>query len=189
MSYIYSVWLLLDHGQPFPNSVREELPTSRWQERTSGREGLSIWMVPEAIVKILLRKLTVVAPRQHDSAAILQLNAVAAHAVPQQFLHAAQPANLEFDLIKLLSSQAPPARRSWGIFPKAMKQHPDFRNGEACASNGCNYGQVEFGIGREVPLAALAGSRRQDSGFFVKTNGRGADSCFSRKFADFHVAC
>lgn len=101
---------------------------------------------------MLLR--TVVAARQDESAAILQLNAVAAHAVPQHFLHVPQPANLEIDFVVLFSSQAPPACRSRRIFPKAMKQHPDFRNGEASASSSCNYGQAEFGVRREVPLAA-----------------------------------
>lgn len=114
------------------------------------------------------QKSTAVAPRQHDSAAILQLNAVAVHAVPQQFLHAPQSTNLEIDLAVLLSSQGPPACGSWRASPETVKQQPDFRNGEACASSRCNYGQVELGIGREVPLTALTGSRRQDSGFFVK---------------------
>ena len=52
-------------------------------------------------------------------------------------------------------------RRKPGCFPgshETVKQQPDFSNGEACASSGGNY-QVELGIGREVPLAALAGSR------------------------------
>jgi hypothetical protein len=69
---------------------------------------------------------------------------VAAYAFLQKLPHTFEARNLLVQLVKLLSGQPSPSRRSRGSLPEAMEKELDLSDCEPCLSGKFDDGQVEL---------------------------------------------
>lgn len=111
-----------------------------------------------------------------DATTVLQVQASAAHGLAQQRPHGPDLGELEIQVFQLVSRESFPTRRRTGPRTEPVKESPDFGNGKPGFPSKGDDGQAELCVRRKITPAVLAESWWKNSNFFVKTDGRRAET-------------